>query len=287
MKEIRILIADDLPAHIKVISDIILHEDSDIKIYAASNGKNAVELAKLKNPHLIILDWDMPVMNGLEATKALKSDESTRDIPIIIASGMHTDSSDLKDALHIGAVDFLRKPIDRIELLARVRSMLRFVESYKESIRQKEINFELEISFKEKELSHHALTLAKQNEFLLYLIEKLKKIQEISNSQSKKLIYNLVENTNNQLKGNVWENFEQQFSLVYSGFFDALGASFPSLTPNERKLCSLLRMNLSSKEIASITFQEANSVDVARYRLRQKFGLEKEANLVTFLTNMH
>jgi DNA-binding response OmpR family regulator len=286
MKEIRILIVDDLPEHIKVFTDLLLREDPGFKIYAASNGKNAVELAKIKIPHLIIMDWDMPVMNGLEATRALKFDNITKDIPIIIASGLHTDSDALKDALQIGAVDFLRKPIDRIELIARVRSMLRFVESYQELIRQKEKNFELEIKFKSDELSTHAFSIAKQNEFLLFLIDQLKKMQETSNAQSKKLIYNLIESTNRQLKDNLWDNFDQQFSFVYSDFYNSLSSKFPDLTPSERKLCSFLKMNLSSKEIASITFQEPSSVDVARYRLRQKLNLDKDDNLVAFLMNL-
>jgi len=181
----------------------------------------------------------------------------------------------------------LRKPIDRIELVARVRSMLRFISSYKEVIRQKELNFRQQIEFKSRELSAHALSIAKQNEFLLFLTLVLKKMLETANAQNKKLIYSLIENTNKQLNENAWENFEQQFEMVYSGFYTSLSALFPTLTPNDRKLCSLLRMNLSSKEIANLTFQEPGSVDVARYRLRQKLGLDKDDNLVGFLNNLH
>jgi len=287
MKEIRILIADDLPEHIKVIADILLREDPGYKIYAASNGKNAFELAKLKIPHLIIMDWDMPVMNGMEATKALKSDIVTKDIPIIIASGYHTSSESIMEALDRGAVDYIRKPIDKIELVARVRSMLRFIDSYQELIRQKEINFEQEIGFKTKELTASALSSAKQNEFLLFLIDQFKKLQEIGNSASKKIIFELVGHTNTQLNKNAWENFEQQFSQVFPEFYTMLAKKFPNLTANERKLCSLLRMNLSSKEIANLTYLEPNSVDVARYRIRQKLGLEKDANLVSYLMNLN
>jgi DNA-binding response OmpR family regulator/DNA-binding CsgD family transcriptional regulator len=287
MKETRILIADDLPAHIKVIADILLSENADYKIYAAPNGKVAFELAKIKQPHLIIMDWDMPVMNGVESTLAIKSDIETKEIPIIIASGYHTDSASIMEALGKGAVDYIRKPIDKIELLARVRSMLRLVDSYQELIQQKEINFKQELDFKTKELSAHALSLANQNEFLLYLIEQFKKLQQICSAPGKRILFDLVESTNNQLKENAWEEFEKQFELVYSDFYTILGKKFPNLTPTERKLCSLLKMNLSSKEIANITFQEPSSVDVARYRLRQKLGLEKEANLTSFLMNLH
>ncbi len=286
MKEFKILVVDDYPEHIKIITNILISDNSNYQILAASNGKNALEIAKTALPHLIIMDWDMPVMNGMEATIQLKATEITKDIPIIIASGFHTDSLAIMEALEKGAIDFVRKPIDKIELIARVHSMLSLVESHQEVIRQKEINFEQEIKFKSNELSANALTIAKQNEFLLFLINSLKKLKEISGSQSKKLIYDLIESTNRQLKENAWENFEQQFDKVYHGFYIALGIKFPTLTANERKLCLLLRMNLSSKEIANLTFQEPSSVDVARYRLRQKLDLDKDENLVAFIMNL-
>ena len=286
MKDYKILVVDDYPEHIKVITDILLHENPKYQIFAASNGLLAYEIAITRSPDLLIMDWDMPVMNGMEATLKLKENDQTKNIPIIIASGFHTDSEAMQEALFQGAIDFIRKPIDRIELVARVHSMLRFVESFQEVIRQKEIIFEQEINFKAKELTIHALFIAKQNEFQLFLIKELKKVFEVSNTQSKKLIYNLIESTNKQLKETVWENLEKHFANVFSGFYIELGSKYPSLTPNERKLCLLLRMNLSSKEIANITFQEPNSIDVARYRLRQKLGMGKEDNLTNFLNSL-
>ncbi len=286
MKEFKILVVDDYPEHIKIITNILLSDNLKYQILAAANGNNALEIAKSWIPHLIIMDWDMPVMNGMEATVQLKQTESTKDIPIIIASGYHTDSLAIMEALEKGAIDFVRKPIDKIELIARVHSMLRLVQSHLEVIRQKEINFEQEIAFKANQLNVHALTIAKQNEFLLFLINSLKRLKEISNSQSKKLIYDLIECTNSQLRDNAWENFEQQFDKVYHEFYNALGIKYPALTATERKLCLLLRMNLSSKEIANLTFQEPSSVDVARYRLRQKLDLDKDDNLVAFIMNL-
>jgi response regulator RpfG family c-di-GMP phosphodiesterase/DNA-binding CsgD family transcriptional regulator len=286
MRETTILVVDDLPEHIRVFTDILLHEDPNVNLLAASNGKNAYELAKAKLPHLIIMDWDMPVMNGLEATLALKSDQLTKNIPIIIASGMHTGAESLKEAMNSGAVDFIRKPVDRVELIARVRSMLRLVDSYLDLMHQKELNLQQEIKFKLNELNTQALNIAQQNDFLLYMLNELKELLKISNSQSKKQIFNIIEHTNQQIKGNSWENFEQQFRIAYDDFYRLFLQKFPKLTPNDRKLGYLLRMGLTSKEIAAITFQEPSSVDVARYRLRQKLGLDKDANLSHFLMNI-
>lgn len=286
VKEYKILIVDDNPEHIKVITDILLKDSNTYKIFAASNGEIAFEIAKKRVPHLIIMDWDMPIMNGMEATAILKENEKTKDIPIIIASGYHTDSIAIKEALSMGAIDFVRKPIDRIELIARVHSMLQFVESIQELIKQKELNLQQEIHHQQKELSSQALSIAHQNEFLINLIIKLKNLLNNSNAKSKKIIFDLIEDANRKIAENPWEQFEEQFENVYNQFYTKLEKNFPELSANERKLCGLLRMNMSSKEIAQITYQEASSVDVARYRLRQKLGLDKDENLNSFLANL-
>jgi len=286
MKEYKILVVDDYPEHIMVITEILLQNSLKYQIFAAPNGKVAFEIAKSKLPHLIIMDWDMPVMNGMEATEKLKKDIDTKNIPIIISSGFHTDSNAIQEALKKGAIDFVRKPIDRIELVARVHSMLKFVESFQELIKQKEVNFQQEIQHKQKELSSHALSIAHQNEYLSSINIELKKLLKSANVKSKKIIFDLIENTNKKLAENAWEQFEEQIDDAYNQFYSKLTEKFPNLSHNERKLCGLLRMNMSSKEIARLIFQEASSVDVARYRLRQKLQLSKEENLTTFLSTL-
>ena len=77
-----------------------------------------------------------------------------------------------------------------------------------------------------------------------------------------------------------------RFEQVYEVFYKRLMEQFPDLTPGERKLCALLRLNVSSKDIAAITFQNPQSVDMARYRLRKKLNLTGEDNLVDFLTKI-
>ena len=286
MKEYKVLVVDDYPEHIMVITEILLQDNLKYQIFAAPNGKVAVEIAQKKLPHLIIMDWDMPVMNGMEATLKLKGDTTTKNIPIIISSGYHTDSNAIEEAVEKGAIDFVRKPIDKVELLARVHSMLKFVESFQELIKQKELNFKQEILHKQKELSFHALDIARQNEYLITISAELKKLLKIAISKSKKNIFDLIENTNKKLAENAWDQFEDQIDDAYNHFYTTLTEKFPNLSPNERKLCGLLRMNLSSKDIAQIVFQEASSVDVARYRLRQKLELKKEESLSGFLSSL-
>ncbi len=287
MKEYSILLADDYPEHLRILA-AYLHGDSyPYKIFTASNGQDALEIAQKIIPQLIVLDWDMPLLNGLDVTRSIRSENSTRDIPVILVSGMNTTPDNLIEALRAGANDFLRKPVLKAELLARVHSILKFIDSYKELIRQKEINFGQELKFKADELNFQALNLARQNEFLLLIREKLSALQKYTSSNGKQLIFDLTERINTLTKEYSWENFEQKFLDLNPEFMNILGKKYPQLSPTERKLCCLLRMNLSSKEIAAIIFQEPSSVDVARYRIRQKLGLAKETNLTTFLMDLH
>jgi len=84
----------------------------------------------------------------------------------------------------------------------------------------------------------------------------------------------------------VWKEFEIRFQNVHSDFYKNLVNNFPDLTANELRLCAFLKLNLNTKEISSLTNQSVNSIDVARSRLRQKFGLTKKDNLTSFLAGL-
>ena len=84
----------------------------------------------------------------------------------------------------------------------------------------------------------------------------------------------------------VWQEFETRFENVYESFYKKLDVQYPGLTPGERKLSALLRLNLSSKDIAALTFQNPQSVDMARYRLRKKMNLSQEENLIDVLVGI-
>lgn len=130
MKTYLILIADDEPANIQIIVESLSNSDLNHKIIRATNGKILCELAEKRMPDLIITDWEMPEMNGIEAIKKLKSNEITKDIPVVMCTGIMTTAENLKLALMSGAVDYIRKPVNPIELEARVRSMLLLNDSY-------------------------------------------------------------------------------------------------------------------------------------------------------------
>jgi len=128
----KILIVDDEMVHLDAIINVVEDTGCDYQIFTAFNGKTALEIAKKELPHILITDWEMPEMNGIELIKHLKADSQTADIPIIICTGIMTTSENLETALSVGAVDYVRKPIDKIELIARIKANLHLAEKYNE-----------------------------------------------------------------------------------------------------------------------------------------------------------
>jgi len=129
MKTYKILVVDDEPNYIETI--INCFENKNYQIIIATDGEAGCQIAKNEKPNLIIMDWEMPKMNGIESIKKIKKDPSIKDIPIIMATGKMLSSIDLQVALEAGAVDYIRKPIDKIELIARTRANLHLSENYK------------------------------------------------------------------------------------------------------------------------------------------------------------
>ena len=85
----------------------------------------------------------------------------------------------------------------------------------------------------------------------------------------------------------VWTEFETYFTKVHPDFYTKLSQQFPDLTPNEKKLCAFLKLNLSTKEISAITYQSVNSIMVSRTRLRKKLNIQgEETNLTNFLMEL-
>jgi PAS domain S-box-containing protein len=122
MENYKLLIVDDEPLNIALY--IEMFKQSGYIILKASDGLSAIKMASEELPDLVIMDWNMPLMSGLDALKELKAKVETREIPIFMITGVMTGSENLRTALEEGAIDFLRKPFDKIELLARVKLIL-------------------------------------------------------------------------------------------------------------------------------------------------------------------
>ena len=123
-----ILITDDNPVNVKIIQAIL--DKNGYRTAKARNGAECIEVTKRLKPNLILLDINMPGMNGIEVCRVIKKDQQTIDIPIIFVTA-NTDNATLKETFESGGTDYVRKPINRIELLARIQSALHQFEKEK------------------------------------------------------------------------------------------------------------------------------------------------------------
>ena len=140
MKNYRLLVVDDDKHNLMVMTQYLeKHLESGVKyeFLTAPNGQLALNIAQKTQPDLIITDWDMPAMNGIEMIRAIKEDPNIKEIPIIIVTGINDEVEDLRLALDVGAVDYIKKPINDIELGARVASALQLYDAYRTIKEQK------------------------------------------------------------------------------------------------------------------------------------------------------
>ena len=140
MDKPKILIADDSKQNVKLLRVILTASEYDV--IEAYDGEEALEKAKGEHPDLILLDIMMPKVTGYEVCQKLRSDETTKNIPIVMITALHEMDARIK-GIEAGADDFISKPFNKIELLARIKSLLR-MRPVKEKPEKKDETFVLE-----------------------------------------------------------------------------------------------------------------------------------------------
>ena len=160
----RILIVDDEKINIELVAAYL--EEEGYQLSYATNAVSAIESVMNKDINLILLDINMPGKNGFDVCKILKSDDKTKDIPVIFLTG-ETDIDSIICAFEVGGVDYITKPFNGVELKARVKTHLQNV-AYLE-----------EIKHKQSKLAHLSVTdsLTKLHNSL-YLDLQIKKYQK-------------------------------------------------------------------------------------------------------------
>jgi len=125
----NLLIIDDNPDNLLSISALLKTLIPDCNVLTAETGPKGIEIAKNSKVDTILLDIQMPIMDGVEVCRILKSDKETKRIPIIMLTAVATDSKSYAKGLELGADAFFSKPIDKLELSAQVKAMLRIKNS--------------------------------------------------------------------------------------------------------------------------------------------------------------
>ena len=274
IKTKNILIVDEDLDIIQMIHKILQEINEDYGVLATNSPLSAMKIAEENQPDIIITDWHMPEMSGIELINALKSNLKTKDIPVIMTTGISLTTENLNTALNAGAVDYILKPINRVELQARVNS------AFLLSLKHKK-----DLEIKDTELTESTLDLMRRNEFLKTVKNQLTQLKETT-SMLESYINNLNSEINLHIKSNGGNRFETSFHTLNPEFSKKMLKQYPELSPKEIKLSSLLMLGMSSKDIASVSSISENSVKVSRYRLRKKLDLPEKENLQNFLTSL-
>lgn len=133
----KILIVDDQPDNVFILQDRLQREGYNI--ITAYDGPGCIEKAEEGLPDLILLDVMMPGMSGFDVCEKLVKNKKTTNIPIILVTAL-TDIDDVKQGLQVGAFDYIKKPYNRAELIARINSALKFSETSKVLLELEKIN---------------------------------------------------------------------------------------------------------------------------------------------------
>ncbi len=168
-KKKEVLIVDDIPDNIELLSNILYFEGFTIRF--ANDGQQAIDSVHENPPTLILLDISMPVLNGYEVCEILKADETTKDIPIIFLTAL-TETEDIVRGFRVGGQDFVTKPFNAEELLARIRTHMELKEK-KEEIQQ----YANRLSILNEQLNEQKLTIERKNKDLTDSIDYAKIIQ--------------------------------------------------------------------------------------------------------------
>ncbi|HEY1455123.1 MAG TPA: response regulator [Candidatus Dormibacteraeota bacterium] len=135
-----VLVVDDVPENVALIADYL--EGVDCEVVTATSATEALDLVAGRAPDLVLTDVEMPGMNGLELCRQIKSAEATSMVPVVVVTA-YSAVDDRVAALEAGADDFLAKPVEQNELLARVRSLLRIKTLYDSLVQTEQVVFAL------------------------------------------------------------------------------------------------------------------------------------------------
>lgn len=207
-------------------------------------------------------------------------------LPPWYASGTAQFVYFLMGLLFIGGILFIPQKKFKEEKEKLESDLIRQQEARKQEVSDlRNRSLQAEIGHKNSELATATMHLVQKNETLSSIRSELEKLnKEIRDQEAKGRIRSLLRMMNQDERlDKDWKQFTHHFDQVHSDFLKRLQEQYPQLTPKDHRLCAYLRMNLSSKEIAPMMNISVRGVEIGRYRLRKKLGLQQEQNLNEFM----
>ncbi len=171
----------------------------------------------------------------------------------------------------------------------QVRQQERIInEQEKQIIRQEKQLLQEQLESKNRELASKALEMIRYNDAVSGVIEKLENLNHSIKDNPAALngINDIIHDIDSNTRQNIWDEFEKVFKNIHSGFYKKLLEVCPDISASEIKIAALLKLNLTTKEIAAITYKSEGGIKTARYRLRKKLKLSGDDKLVPFLMQL-
>lgn len=167
----KILVVDDDPGAVELLREILSVQN--FRVISATNGDEAVKKVREEKPDIVVLDVVLPGLSGVDVCRILKQDKTTHSIPIVMLSGRAMETRDKVTGFEAGADDYLTKPFEAKELVARIRALLRryeLSEDFEEVIEKEEIS--LDVTRATVRVKGKLVNLRPKEFDLLYLLMK-------------------------------------------------------------------------------------------------------------------
>lgn len=281
------MLVDDDADNLRQLVDILVRHLPTCDIFKTTRPLSAPDIATAERPDVIITDWQMPGISGLELVRRLQADDALAAIPTIMCTGKMLDSEYLSQALAAGAIDFVRKPVDPIELVSRTGAALKLARSRQlvarqikelaeEKARREQLLLE-RISLQEKDLEDLTTYLSRQRKELEAVLLKLEAgTPDGSHHLARRLEIELRQKLMARQKVDL---LAANLETVNGPFFDKLNGRYGRLSPGERELCAYIRLGMSTKEIAMMRSISPASIKKNKQRLRKKLNLAQQDDL--------
>ncbi|MEP2935244.1 MAG: LuxR C-terminal-related transcriptional regulator [Gilvibacter sp.] len=177
--------------------------------------------------------------------------------------------------------NYYRKQRERLIVENEKQLAVKQLEAERQIVQLRNESLRQAVESKNKELAISTMAMIKKNELLNTIKKELQKHTDQDNSKGVKEVTEIIDQ--NLLNKKEWKVFEEAFNNTDKDFITKLKTKHPSLTSNDVRLCSFLRLNLSSKEIAPLLNISPRSVEIKRYRLRKKMELDSSVNLSNYI----
>ncbi|WP_293128209.1 response regulator [Microcoleus sp. bin38.metabat.b11b12b14.051] len=240
-----ILVVDDTPANLDVISEALT--DAGYEVAIAIDGERALKQVQYTLPSLILLDVMMPGINGFETCRRLKASPATKDIPVIFMTAL-SDTADKIKGFQIGAVDYITKPFEEMEVLARVNTHIKLRNLHKE--------LEQHVASRTAELTS-ALAQVKQSQLQLIQNEKMSALGN--------LVAGVAHEINNPV-GFIYGNIKE-LNLALQDIVEHLRL-YQQECPNPGKDIEFHAVNIDLEYVLQDTAKMLSSMEIGCDRLR-------------------